>query len=402
MSASVYAWVTRFHGEGEPAPAISFYSTMQGCQSVVTVAAITTPVELARLTFAPSGGVTQYSVAAGPHTAINTPWIGQPGDGVLTGGSTLRIWTPTGGVFLVKDERSNSIISQIRLLAGAQDPTKPSVTVAAISPFQSNVTLTGTAQAGCSGLANMSVRVVQASSGLNWTGTSFSALPALPIPVMLTSPGASSSTWTANLTGFPFALGSTYSFTFTDTSAAGTSSPPVTMNGTSQLVPDRYVTDLPPGALTTAFYGELRAASPQISLGYRNATPDNVADLTWGNNVTHTFSLTYDASARTISVNVEGNNVDASTNATASMLSDMELRAVSTPNSTIALTNMQLAGQPLPALTSSGGQTGIQVFHTANLIKTGFVLTGTIRMSWNGTMPTGSSLGVQIWPGHLN
>lgn len=174
--AAVYASVTKFQGEGAQAPAIATMAGVQGCQAILTVVATSEPILASRLTILPSADTAGgYSLTVGNHTALNTPWAGTVADAPFAAGSTIRAWSALPhAAFLVRDAGSNSIVTRVVAPASGADAAAPSVAVNAPAPFQSDLTLTGSATDSCSGVNTVSLILRDATTGLNASGSLWS------------------------------------------------------------------------------------------------------------------------------------------------------------------------------------------------------------------------------------
>jgi len=117
------------------------------------------------------------------------------------------------------------------------------------------------------------------------------------------------------------------------------------------------------------------------------------AQYRWSSGISVPFTLSYDGTTLTYTVGSGSSNRTLSQTFSGSF-SDIIIFANSTSLSTMSITNLKLNGASVGSSISITG--GSDYLRIAGLASGGFTLTGTLRMSWTGTAPTGSALGYQI------
>jgi len=117
------------------------------------------------------------------------------------------------------------------------------------------------------------------------------------------------------------------------------------------------------------------------------------AQYRWSKDSSVPFTLSYDGTTLTYTVG-SGSSKKTLSQTFSGSFSDIIIFANSTSSSTMSITNLKLNGASVDSSISITG--GSDYLRIAGLASGDFILTGTLKMSWTGTAPTGSALGYQI------
>ncbi len=158
----------------------------------------------------------------------------------------------------------------------------------------------------------------------------------------------------------------------------------------------------------TLFVGEGRigdrggVATFEIDLGGDTSAPATTAQYDWQSGVAVPWRLTYDATTNLATFTVD--DVALHFTSPLSGFTDLFIRARAVnAASDILVDGMSLDGEALAdASFADGDLTGLDILWIGGgVLSDGFVLSGTVTMSWTGTAPTQSRLAFQIKVGKL-
>jgi hypothetical protein len=137
-------------------------------------------------------------------------------------------------------------------------------------------------------------------------------------------------------------------------------------------------------------------ATFELDLGQSTSDPDVEANYDWQNGVPESFSLAYDYSTGLVTFSLGGEVLTYTTPYVG--FGDIFIRTRANPaGSSIAVYGLVLDGQSIADTSTSTGSGGLDILWISGIGGTsGFLLEGTVAMSWSASTPTHSNLAFQV------
>lgn len=207
----LWAWTGGLPWREHP-QAVGFFARPDACHPRLVVTSVASPVDITNVKIQPADDGGHYAILFNGRVASDEPWVGRPPSDFLAGGSTIDLWAEEGRVFSFVDASGGNLLAQIRAPRPPDDAGAPSATLdGAATIVAPAAQLTGAAtDAGCSGIAKVTVRLTDATTG-----------DVHELSPTLASPGATTTAWTASLATVPLVDGRSYTVTLSAADMAG-------------------------------------------------------------------------------------------------------------------------------------------------------------------------------------